>query len=226
MSTTPFLGITELASDSQAGAAITVNDATRALEYFTQCGVKDRDLLTPPGSPADGDAYMMPAAGTLLLGWSGFSNKDLVLYLSGAWVRFSPKNRMLVWVDDEKRYLRYNSSATWVEAIVQKAKIIVINPTGAENIALDFIKRASTIRRINYAIKGTSCTFNIVQGSNRGTAATNVLTAAITATTTAGLESTAFASSGALTAANWLVLTTSAVTACTELDVVIEYTED
>lgn len=46
--------------------------------------VIDDSILTPPVSPATGDAYVMPS-GTLTGAWSGFSQGDLVEYDGAAW---------------------------------------------------------------------------------------------------------------------------------------------
>lgn len=230
MTTSPFVGITLLESDSQAGAYLKVNDAIQILEWMAQLRVKDRDLLTPPGSPADGDAYLMPSSGTLLSTWASVGNNNLVISIGGLWYAVTRKEGMRVRIMDENRWLQCQAdSGSWIEEAL-KSKIVIVNPGSAENIAFDFLKRAVTLRRVNYVAKGTtpSVTFDIKRGTDRSAAGTSVLSAPLTVTnTTTGVESTAFASSGAVAAASWLWLTTSASSGpATELAVVLEYTED
>ena len=58
MTTTPNLAITYI----DAGVPqpeVTHNDAVRALDALVQLMVLDKDLATPPGSPANGDRYIV-----------------------------------------------------------------------------------------------------------------------------------------------------------------------
>ena len=69
MTTTPVLAATELTS-GQAIPETTVNQNSRRIEQGAHSfSVKDKDLTAPPGSPADGDAYLVAASPTGA--WSG-----------------------------------------------------------------------------------------------------------------------------------------------------------
>jgi len=87
MTTSPRLGLPELAA-GQAVPETTVNEENRYLEqgasYFI---AKDRDLTAPPGSPADGDCYIVAASPTGA--WSGKA-KSLAFYLNTAWAFVTP----------------------------------------------------------------------------------------------------------------------------------------
>jgi len=73
MTTSPRLGYNELVA-AQAAPESVVNEMGRYLEQganlFT---IKDRDLTAPPGSPADGDCYIVAASPTGA--WSGKAGK-------------------------------------------------------------------------------------------------------------------------------------------------------
>jgi hypothetical protein len=60
--------------------------------------VKDRDLATPPASPADGDRYIVPAAATGA--WSGRTNQ-IAVRIGGAWEFHVPKVGWLCFIEDE-----------------------------------------------------------------------------------------------------------------------------
>src|ERR1051325_9881193 len=107
--TTPKIGAPEWAA-SQAAPYATVNEAVR---YVEQGGrfyvVKDKDLTTPPGSPADGDCYVVAANGGA---WSSFAAKDLAFYLNTGWVKITPEEGVFAWVQDEN-LLYYYDGAAW-----------------------------------------------------------------------------------------------------------------
>lgn len=47
---------------AQSQKHVTVNEGLRILDHAVNLTAKDRDLTSPPGSPADGDIYI-PASG-------------------------------------------------------------------------------------------------------------------------------------------------------------------
>ena len=106
--TTPKLGLTELAA-AQALPEARVNENIRWMEFFaTGGGVKDRNLATPPGSPADGDAYLVAASATGA--WSGQSGK-VALYISTEWAFAPAIEGMRLYVNDEDVTIVYDGSA-------------------------------------------------------------------------------------------------------------------
>jgi hypothetical protein len=83
--TTPILSIGELAQ-SQASKYVTVNEALRRIESV-MISVLSQTNAGPPGSPADGDAYIVDSAsGT----WSAFAVDDVVYYSNGSWYGVTP----------------------------------------------------------------------------------------------------------------------------------------
>ncbi|MDP7150262.1 MAG: DUF2793 domain-containing protein [Paracoccaceae bacterium] len=95
--TTPNLALPLLAA-AQAQKHITVNEALALLDGLVQLVVRDRDLTTPPASPAEGDRYIVAAGATgAWAGWDG----DVALFTGGAWLRLAPQEGWRVWVEDE-----------------------------------------------------------------------------------------------------------------------------
>lgn len=104
----PILGLTELAQ-AQAIPETTVNENTRWLEFFAAGGaIVDRDLATPPGSPADGDAYLVDASATGA--WAG-QDGAIALYINTAWAFKPAAEGMQLFVKDEDVRIIYDGAA-------------------------------------------------------------------------------------------------------------------
>lgn len=108
MANTVKLGLPLIAS-SQAQKHVTANEAFLALDALTQLTVIDKDLTAPPGSPSDGDTYIVGASAT---GDWATHDDDIAYYYQGAWYFFTPKNGWMGFVSDETKYYSYNSG--WV----------------------------------------------------------------------------------------------------------------
>lgn len=117
----PFI----LAAQSQKH--VTHNEALRALDGLVQMAVLDKDLTAPPGSPADGDAYIVAAgASGEWAGWDG----DVALRTDGAWLRLVARVGWRAWVADEGAvYVRL--AAGWVATVRSAAWDLAVAPQGA-----------------------------------------------------------------------------------------------
>lgn len=73
--------------------------------------VKDRDLLTPPGSPAESDVYIMPA-GTLTGDWATYAEDDLAIYAAGEWQSITPVGGHFIYILDEDIIAYYDTVGT------------------------------------------------------------------------------------------------------------------
>ena len=75
-----------------------------------QDSVKDKDLTAPPGSPSEGDRYIVasPATGD----WLGKEN-NIAVFTSGAWLFVSPNEGYWTEVEDENKI--YIFIALWVD---------------------------------------------------------------------------------------------------------------
>lgn len=113
MTTSNRLGITEL-EPTQADRSATVNEAIARLEGGAVLFACIQVLLnTPPGSPAEGDFYIIGAAGTGV--WSSH-NKQPTVYYNGAWLFYPLIEGM--YADDQSAdaLYRYDGS-TWTAVI-------------------------------------------------------------------------------------------------------------
>lgn len=110
---------------AQAQKHVTHNEALRVLDAIVMLSVLDRDLTTPPPTPADGDRYLIAssAAGD----WSGHDGK-IAVWQDGAWTFHPPKEGWLLWIADEDVFLIFNG-ASWTGAATQNALLLGVNAT-------------------------------------------------------------------------------------------------
>ncbi|AUM73664.1 DUF2793 domain-containing protein [Paracoccus jeotgali] len=118
---------------AQAQKHVTHNEALRILDGLVQLSVLDRDLTAPPGSPADGDRYIVASGGTG--DWAGW-DLNVALFSDGAWLRLPPRTGWRAWVEDEDLLLVYDGAA-WIgstpEALQNMALVGVGTTADASN---------------------------------------------------------------------------------------------
>jgi len=107
---------------AQAQKHVTHNEALRILDGLVQLSVLDRDLTAPPGSPADGDRYIVASGATG--DWAGW-DLNVAMFTDGAWLRLPPRTGWRVWVEDEELLLVYDGTG-WVGT----------TPSSLQNLAL------------------------------------------------------------------------------------------
>lgn len=107
MATTTHLKLPFLEA-AQAQKHVTHNEALRVLDAVAQASVLDKDLATPPGSPANGDRYIIAATATD--DWLGKEN-DIVIWQDNAWAFHTPQDGWLAWVADEGKFYVWSGSA-------------------------------------------------------------------------------------------------------------------
>lgn len=97
-------------SESQAAKYLTHNQALHIIDALLNCGVIDRDLTAPPGSPVNGDVYIPKATATGA--WAGKENK-LAQWDVTAWVFHTPEEGWHAWIRDEDILAVWSGSA-WI----------------------------------------------------------------------------------------------------------------
>ncbi|MDZ4128655.1 MAG: DUF2793 domain-containing protein, partial [Hydrogenophaga sp.] len=107
---------------AQAQKHVTHNEALRLLDGLVQLAVLDRDLTAPPGSPADGDRYIVASGATG--DWAGW-DLNVAFWTDGAWMRLVPRTGWRAWVEDEGLLLVYDG-AGWIGT----------TPAALQNLAL------------------------------------------------------------------------------------------
>jgi hypothetical protein len=79
---------------------------------FPNAVVISRTIGTPPGSPLDGDLYVIPSSGTTGA-WVGHED-ELTIYLNG-WIYLVPKSMWSVRVGDDDLFELEWTGSAWVE---------------------------------------------------------------------------------------------------------------
>ena len=105
--TTPKLKLPELTA-SQSQKHVTHNEALFFLDTLVQLAVIDKDLATPPGSPALGATYIVGSAPTG--SWTGKANQ-VATYDGSGWIFFVPVEGWNAWVNDEDTAYYWDGSA-------------------------------------------------------------------------------------------------------------------
>jgi hypothetical protein len=113
---TPNLDLPYIAA-AQAQKHVTHNEAIRALDAIVQLAVADRDLAAPPGSPAEGDRYIVAAGATG--NWASHDG-DIAAWQDGAWMFYAPGEGWVAWVADEDRLCVWDG-AGWAAAVLADA---------------------------------------------------------------------------------------------------------
>lgn len=220
------LGAPDVAQNQSA--PVTVNEAVAYVDAHVHLAVINRTTATPPGSPTQGDRYLIAASPTGA--WTGQAG-SVAFYLNGAWKFSTPKEGWWLWDAATDKMFRYTGAA-WLEVALQQVLRInlpILNPSTSENITLGYFTNAATIRKITAVARGTSPsrTWTLRKASDRSATGTEVVTSGTTTTnTTTGQSITTF-NSASIPAGNFLWFTTTAGSGTvTELSITIEYTED
>lgn len=106
MNETPNLSLPYLLA-AQAQKHVTHNEAIRALDSLVQLSVLDRNLASPPPSPAEGDRYIVDSSPSGE--WAG-KGGQIAAFQDGAWLFYPPKEGWIAWIADENALVAYDGS--------------------------------------------------------------------------------------------------------------------
>lgn len=93
MSSTPILPFMPWQSGTNENS-LPANDNSRRQQILEGL-IISASTTAQPASPAEGDAYIIPASATGVQ-WSTFSQNDLTIYGSGTWTAYAPVNGIVV----------------------------------------------------------------------------------------------------------------------------------
>lgn len=106
-STDPNLGLNYGWTLGESGWDTGMDANLKRLGAVVGLSVKDRDLTTPPASPANGDRYIVPAAATGV--WAGKTNQ-IAVRIADAWEYHAPTIGWLCYIEDEAKLSAYKST--------------------------------------------------------------------------------------------------------------------
>lgn len=97
---------------SQAQKHVTHNTALERLDSFVQLSVEQLHAVTPPVSPADGEAWALGSNATGA--WAGQEDR-LAVWINGGWVFLDPPEGTRLWEREGKRLMVWSDGA-WIAA--------------------------------------------------------------------------------------------------------------
>ena len=101
----------------QAQKQVTYNEAMAALDQLVQPAVKSRTVTVPPGSPDEGDTYVVgPSASGAWAGRDG----QFACWLGGAWSFRAPADGWLAYVVDDAA-LAVRQAGAWQSLVLLEA---------------------------------------------------------------------------------------------------------
>ncbi len=128
MDTSPALGLAYLAPQ-QAQKHVTVNEALRRLDALVQLTVLSADLAIEPATPAEGDAYILPA-GASGAAWSAFAENAVSVFQDGAWTAIAPAAGWRAYVRDQQSLVVFDEAGwTPVSGALAGAATFGVNTT-------------------------------------------------------------------------------------------------
>lgn len=93
---------------AQAQKHVTHNEALRLIDTLLQLAVLDRDLASPPGSPGEGQRWIVAASPTG--GWAGHAG-HIAAWQDAGWQFSAPQTGWVAFVIDEGTLLTWNGTA-------------------------------------------------------------------------------------------------------------------
>lgn len=101
MANTPnaVLPIIEAAENARTSSVPKLVSLTRKIDALMQLGAVSATTSAQPGSPTDGQVYILPA-GKTGAAWATFADGGVALYSNGAWLEITPREGWLAFVGD------------------------------------------------------------------------------------------------------------------------------
>jgi hypothetical protein len=150
---------------SQAQKHVTHNEALRLLDAMVQLSVMDRDLTSPPVSPADGDRHIVASGASGL--WTGW-DLNVAFWVDGVWMRLVPRPGWLAWIADEAVFVVWSGSA-WdpvgLPQDVSDAIFSLVNAVDPTKRALFSLSGISTGTTRSFTLPNTSSELAILAGT-------------------------------------------------------------
>jgi hypothetical protein len=110
MQTSPRLGLAYI-QPQQAQKHVTANETFRRLDALVQLSVKSGTTAAQPASPAEGDAYILPASPTGA-DWSLFAAGSIAAFQDGAWAPIAPGKGWRAYAHDTGQFSVFDG-ALW-----------------------------------------------------------------------------------------------------------------
>lgn len=124
---------------AQAQKHVTHNEALRMLDAIVQLSVLDKDLTLPPGSPSEGDRYIV--SGSASGDWAG-QGDAIAAWQDGAWAFYAPATGWRAWIEDEGTLFVFDGTE-WIAAMTGGSASVNPTPLVGVNATADATNRLS-----------------------------------------------------------------------------------
>lgn len=112
----------------QAQKHITVNESLLRLDALVQLSVKSATTAAQPGSPSDGDIYLLPS-GKTGAAWGAMANGALAYYRDGTWEELTPRHGWQAYAEDaDALYAR--DAGVWNRIAAKEEHRLIFTPGG------------------------------------------------------------------------------------------------
>jgi hypothetical protein len=115
----------------QGQKEITHNEALLLLDAVVGCLVERRDLVSPPGTPAEGQCWIVPAGATQ--DWEGRTDQ-IAIWTAGGWRFLAPPEGAIVFVKLGRERLRWFGGVWLADALSGAPGAAVANPAGGSTV--------------------------------------------------------------------------------------------
>lgn len=146
--------------------SIPANNNSLRAEIFNTDGIAD-DVTAQPGSPTDGDWYIIPSGATGTQ-WATFAEDSVAIFYGGTWYEFVPANGNVVTVAGD--FYVYDGSNGWeVVAIPSVAAPDDVNsPSNSSGtVTLDFAGLSRYVGAITLGANVTTLAFSNLPGAGK-----------------------------------------------------------
>lgn len=142
--TTANLGLDQV-TPNQSNKTVTLNKINGVLDNIVQLSVLDKDLTTTPGSPSEGDRYIVAATATGV--WAGNEN-NIAYYQAGTWNFYIPRTGFTAYIVDEDKFYYWNGSI-WVDynllTDAEKTSLLAMIASGLDGLTAGEVTQLSAI---------------------------------------------------------------------------------
>jgi len=97
-------------ASGQAQKHVTVNESLRKLDAIVQLSVESASTSAEPGSPSDGQVYILPP-GKTGTHWGAMADHALAYWRDGAWEEITPREGWLAFVRDADALMAFTDAA-------------------------------------------------------------------------------------------------------------------
>lgn len=128
---------------SQSQKEVTHNEGLNLLDIFIQPAVETASLSTPPGSPGEGELWIIGSSPTG--GWAGHED-DIARFIDGGWSFHAPFEGMAVWQKDTDLPAMF-LSGMWQDGIIHASQIAIggVQVVGGQQSAISDAAGGATI---------------------------------------------------------------------------------